>query len=106
MFDKLFFASILALTSTTALAGVETPARKAPTPSTTTGCQLTQQATTQVFQIERKSKRQTADVETKLIIQSNGAWVLTSTKGGKALDTVTEKALADITAITNTLVKP
>lgn len=81
MLTKLLFASLLALSpSTLALADAPT---KAPLPPPTKGCLVTANATTPVFQIERKRNKRDVDaqaIDTKLSIVSNGAWTYTETK--------------------------
>ncbi len=79
---NVLLASLLALSSSTAVAVADTAAR-APLPSPSRGCLVTTEATTQVFQIHRKSDIVKDFVETNLVIVSNGAWTYTETKNGK-----------------------
>lgn len=81
MLTKLVLASLLTL-STSTLAVADAPT-KAPMPRPTTGCLVTTEATTPVFQIERKRDKRDIDADaigTKLSIVSNGAWTYTETK--------------------------
>lgn len=81
MLTKLALASLLAL-STTTLAIADSPT-KAPLPKPAAGCLVTADATTPLFQIERKREKRDIDADavgTKLSIVSNGAWTYTETK--------------------------
>lgn len=88
MLNKLLFASLLTLsTTTTTLVVADAPTKaptKAPLPvKPSTACLVTMEATTPVFQIERKRNARDIDGEavgTTLAIVSNGAWSYTETK--------------------------
>ncbi|MBA2540214.1 MAG: hypothetical protein H0V17_11305 [Deltaproteobacteria bacterium] len=77
---KLLFASLLTASST--LATADTAPKPALLPSNT--CLVTPVATTPLFQIETNGLGQIkGHVDTRMAIQSNGAWTYTQTKAGK-----------------------
>jgi hypothetical protein len=85
MLNKLLFASLLALSSSSTV--VADSARAPVPPPANRGCLVTMDAATEVFALERKSDIIKDYTFTKLAIMSNGAWTYTETKNGKAIRT-------------------
>jgi hypothetical protein len=88
MLNKLFFASLLALSSSAAVtvATADTAVR-APIPPRPAACLVTTEATTEVFRVERKSDIVKDYTTSSLTVVSNGAWVYTETRNGKVIRT-------------------
>jgi hypothetical protein len=83
MLNKLFLASLLALSSSTAVTAAIADTPRAPVPN---ACLVTTEATTPVFQVERKSDIKDHPT-TSLTVVSNGAWTYTETRNGKVIRT-------------------
>jgi len=89
MLNKLILASLLALSSSTAVTIATADTARAPMPPPSNACLVTMEATTPVFQVERKSDIIKDYTTTSLSIVSNGAWTYTETRNGKVIRTET-----------------